>query len=149
MAGKKARIEHVDLRDLKVNEEFAPKPDPVFNHLIVEAVKGRIPVHFAVIAFDRVKRCDVTHRPELTVSGERYVEQIVAIWDEGQIWPIWVYPSGDRFIASDDYFTVAAYEREKLDVAPCYVLGTPEGEGVSNVQGPLTVEQIKQALGFA
>jgi hypothetical protein len=54
-----------------------------------------------VIAFDRVKRCDVTHRPELTVSGERYVEQIVAIWDEGQIWPIWVYPSGDCFIASD------------------------------------------------
>lgn len=147
--GRKARgTENVSLRDLGSHEEFAPKPDPVFNHLIVEAVKGRLPVYFAVIAFERVKRADPTHRPELTVSGKRYVTQIVEMWDEGQCWPMWVYPSGDKFISSDDYFTFAAYEREQFEHVPCYVLGTPDGEGVTHQQGPFSVEQIKQALGF-
>ena len=35
----------VKLSDLKINEAFEPKPDPVFKHLLIEAVKNRIPVH--------------------------------------------------------------------------------------------------------
>jgi hypothetical protein len=91
MARKMMGKQTVDLRDLKANEEFAPKPDPVFNHLLFEAVKGRLPVHFAVIAFQRLKRFDVTHRPELTVSGKHFVTQIIAAWPEGQPWPMWVF----------------------------------------------------------
>ena len=138
----------VNLRDLKANEEFAPKPDPVFNHLLFEAMKGRLPVHFAVIAFQRLKRFDTTHRPELTVSGKQFVAQIIAMWQEGQPWPMWVYPSGDEFIASDDYLTFAACEQGRIDYVPCYVLGTPDGEGVTDLHGPLTVEQINKSLGF-
>ncbi len=149
MRRKITKKQTVDLRDLKVNEEFAPKADRVFNHLLFEAVKGRTPVHFAVIAFEHLKRFDATHRPELTVSGKHFVAQIVEAWPEGQPWPMWVYPSGDKFIASDDYFTFAACEQERLDYVPCYVLGTPDGEGVAHLQGPLTVEQIKKSLGFA
>lgn len=115
MGRKARRTESVSLRDLKSHEEFAPKPDPVFNHLIVEAAKGRLPVYFAVIAFDRVKRADPTQRPELTVSGKRYVTQIVEMWDEGQCRPMCVYPSGDQFVASDDYLTFAAYEQARFD----------------------------------
>lgn len=103
---------------------------------------------FAVIAFDRMQRRDVTHRPDLTVSGKHYVEQIIAMWDEGPIWPMWVYPSGGHFIASDHYLALAAYEREEFDVVPCYVLGRPEGDGVTNIRGPMTSEQIKRALDF-
>jgi hypothetical protein len=146
---KRPRIEHVNPRSLKLNEEFAPKPDPIFKHLLIEAVKGRLPVYFAVIEFDHLRRFDVTHRPELTFSGKQYVEQIAELWEDGQIWPMWVYPSGGHFIASDDYFTVAAYEREQFEVAPCYVLGKPEADGVSDIRGPLTIEQIKQVLGFS
>ena len=40
------------------------------------------------------------------------------------------YPSDEKFIASDDYFTFAAYEQAQLDHAVCYVLGTPDDEGV-------------------
>ena len=139
----------VNLRDLKADNEFTPKPDPVFQHLLIEAVKGRVPIHFAVVPFHRLRRFDTAHRPELTVSGKDYVAQIIAAWSEGQPWPMWVYPSEDRFIASDDYFTFAACEHERLDSVPCLVLGTPDGEGVSNLEGPLSVEQIKKTLGFA
>ena len=148
MGRKPGKVQYVNLSDLKVNEEFAPKPDPVFNHLIVEAVKGRLPVHLAVISMDRLKRFDATHRPELTVSGKQYVAQIIAGWQESAPWPMWVYPSGDKFIASDYYFSFAAYEQDHFDHAACYVLGTPDGEGVAQQHGPLSVEQIKQALGF-
>ncbi len=59
------------------------------------------------------------------------------------------YPSDDKFIAPDDYFTFAACEHERLDFVPCYVLGTPDGDAVAHLQGPLTIEQIKKSLGFA
>ena len=45
MERKTPKARKVKLSDLKVNEEFAPKPDPVFNHLIAEAAKGRLPVY--------------------------------------------------------------------------------------------------------
>ena len=149
MGRKAGRARNVKLSDLKVNEEFAPKPDPVFNHLIAEATKGRLPVYLAVISMRSLKRCDVTHRPELTVSGKQYVAQIIEMWSEDAAWPMWVYPSDDKFIASDDYFTFAAYEQAQLDQAVCYVLGTPDGESVADQRGPLTVEQITKALGFS
>ena len=133
MERKTPKARNVKVSDLKVNEEFAPKPDPVFNHLLFEAVKGRTPVHFAVIAFKCLKRFDATHRPELTVSGKHFIAQIVEAWPEGQPWPMWVYPSGDKFIASDDYFTFAACEQERQDFVPCYVLGTPDQERVEQV----------------
>ena len=72
MVGRKpSEIQMVKLRDLSVNEEFAPKADPVFTHLLVEAVRGRQPVHFAIIAFKFLKRFDTTHRPELLISGKK------------------------------------------------------------------------------
>ncbi len=37
MGRKAPKARNVKVSDLKVSEEFAPKPDPVFNHLIVEA----------------------------------------------------------------------------------------------------------------
>ncbi len=149
MERKTPKARNVKVSDLKVNEEFAPKPDPVFNHLIVEATKGRLPVYLAVISMRRLKRRDITLRPELTVSGKQYVAQIIVMWSEDAAWPMWVYPSDDKFIASDDYFTFAAYEQAQLDHAVCYVLGTPDGEGVTDQRGPLTVEQIKKSLGFS
>lgn len=139
----------VKLSGLKVNEEFAPKADPVFTHLLTEAVRGRQPVHFAIIALKLLRRFDVDHRPELSVSGKNILEQVIEMWPKGQPIPIWVYQSGDEFISSDDYFTFAAYEQKKLDRVPCFVFGTPVGEGVTGVQGPLTVEQIKMSLGFS
>ena len=148
MARKTIKTERVDLRDLKGNEEFAPKPDPVFQHLLIEAVKGRVPVHFANVAFNRLRRFDTTHRPELTVSGRGYVAQIIAAWRARQPWPMWVYPEDDKFVASDDYFIFAACEQDRRDSVPCLVLGTPNGQGVSILKGPLTVEEIKEALGF-
>ena len=46
MGRKAGKARNVKLSDLKVNEEFAPKPDPVFNHLIAEAAKGRLAAAF-------------------------------------------------------------------------------------------------------
>ena len=149
MARKPPEIKMVKISDLKVNEEFAPASDPVLVHLMVEAAKGRLPVHFAIIEFKSLKRFDNAHRPELLVSGKDILEQIVDTWQEDQPRPIWVYPSGDEFIMSDDYFTFAAYEQKQMDFVSCFVLGVAEGEGVSDVQGPLTVEQVKKQLGFA
>jgi len=60
MERKTPKARNVKVSDLKVNEEFAPKPDPVFNHLIVEATKGRLPVYLAVISMRRLKRRDIT-----------------------------------------------------------------------------------------
>jgi hypothetical protein len=149
MNRKLSEIQMVKLSDLKVNEEFAPKADPVFVHLLTEAVRGRQPVHFAIIAFKLLKRFDDDHRPELSVSGKNILEQVIETWPKGQTNPIWVYQSGDEFISSDDYFTFAAYEQKKVDQVSCFVFGTPEGKGVTDIQGPLTVEQIKKSLGFS
>lgn len=73
------RRERIDLRDPKADEEFAPKPDPMFNHMVIDALRGRLPVYFAVISFDCFQRSDPTHRPEATVSGKQFVMQVAGL----------------------------------------------------------------------
>ena len=120
------RLDHVNLRTADLDRMVAwygrvldmhPGPRPDF------AFPGAWP-------YADGHRRDITLRPELTVSGKQYVAQIIEMWSEDAAWPMWVYPSDDKFIASDDYFTFAAYEQAQLDHAVCYVLGTPDDEGV-------------------
>lgn len=149
MVRKTNKQKMVKINELKNNEEFAPKSDPKFNRLIVDAAQGRLPVYRALISTSRLRRFDNTHRPDLTVSGKSYVAQIIAAWVEGGMWPMWVYPSGNEFIASDDYFTFAAYEQGQLANAACHVLGKPDRELVADLHGQLTADQVKKAMGFS
>ena len=117
-------------------------------HLLTEAVSGRMPVHYAILPLDRIRRFDPGHRPEITISGKKIVAEVISKWRARAPWPLWVYPSENRFTASDDYFTLAAYEQSGMGYAGCLVLGVPDGEGVAEVSGPFSVDEIKQALGF-
>lgn len=133
---------------LTVNPDWKPPSDPVFRHLLEEATSGAIPVYFAAIPPARILRYQAAFRPELTKDGDKVVRAIMDEWRQGGFLPIWVYPKGDLFVASDDYFTLAAAERGEPDFLPCWVLGRPSDTIAKDVQGPITPEGVRKMLGL-
>jgi hypothetical protein len=61
---------------------------------------------------------------------------------------MWVYPKGDIFIVSDDYFTLAAAERGQPDLVPCWVLGKITRGNAEQVQGAIGQDVIRRMLGL-
>ena len=131
----------------EADSEWKPPTDPVFLYLLQEAMFGSLQVFYATVPTPRVKRFNPGFRPERTPSGEAVVDAIFQDWKKGDFKTMWVYPKGDLFIASDDYFTLAAVDRGEPDFVPCWVLGKPDHAIVRNVQGPMEQESIRKMLG--
>jgi hypothetical protein len=135
--------------DPKVNPEWKPPHDPVFEYLLQEALFGALDVHFAGVRLPRVRRFASDFRPERTRGGDQVVAQIMAQWRAGNMSKLWVYPKGDLFIASDDYFTLAAAEAGQPDWLPCWVLGPFRRDHVRDVQGPIDRASLREMFGVA
>jgi hypothetical protein len=57
-----------------------------------------------------------------------------------------VYLRGHWFIVSDDYPTLFAYLKSEWTYVSAIVLGTPEGEGVEIIRGPLRARAAEEAV---
>ena len=131
---------------LSINPQWVPPDDPVFQHLLQEAVDGRLPVYFAAVPLSRLRRHSPSFHPELTHGGSDVVSQIMARWHAGDFAKIWVYPAGQQFVVADDYFVLAAAEKGQPDFLPCWILGNvPEGYA-KDVQGPIPVDWVRKTL---
>ena len=133
----------------KINPEWQPPGDPVFQYLLQEAAMGWVQVYFAAIPLSRIKRFAPTFRPESTKDSAAVVAAIMERWRAGDFNKIWVYPKGDLFIASDDYFTLAAAEKGQPDLLPCWVLGELKTGIAEQVQGPMDQSAIAKMLGLS
>ena len=69
-------------------------------------------------------------------------------WRENDFSFVWLYPRDGRFVLSDDYVTWAAIKRGSPDVVPAWILGMPPNNLAQNVQGPMTLDAVKRALGY-
>jgi hypothetical protein len=115
--------------DPKVNPDWQPPTDPVFQCLIQEATLGWVPVYFAAIPMSRLRRFVPSFRPERTQEGDAVVGAIIKRWRAGDFVRMWVYPKGGLFVVSDDYFTLAAAERGQPDFCRCWVLSEIRNDG--------------------
>jgi len=130
-------------------EPFAPPNDPVFQHLLSEAaVSGAIPVYGIVISTARLIAFDAGHHPERMGPGPKILESLLQRWRDGAPPQPWVYPRGDIFVVSDDYFALAAIRAAKVETIACQCLGEPKTENVISAQGPLPQDWVRQAIGI-
>jgi hypothetical protein len=136
----------MDLKTPAVDPNWEPPNDPVFTHLLEEAVLGSVPVYFAALPTTSVVRFQPTFHPEHAKNGDAVVNAIMDEWRRGNFRPIWVYPKGNLFIASDDYFTLAATERGKPDFVPCWVLGLPSKTIAKDIKGPIAPKDVRKML---
>lgn len=130
-----------------INPAWQPPDDPVFAYLMQEALYGALPVWFAAVPLPRVRRFDPTFRPENTEHGPDVVAQIMAKWRAGEFAKLWIYPKGDLFIASDDYFTLAAAEKGQPDYLPCWILGPFDTKTVKDPKGPVSQTALQNMFG--
>jgi hypothetical protein len=115
-----------------------------------EALFGCVLVYFAAIPLSRLRRFVLSFRPEMTKNGDVIVAAIIKRWREGDFVRMWVYPKGDLFIVSDDYFTLGAAERGRPDFCPLWVLGEVKNDGkAEQVQGPIGQVGLREMLGLA
>ena len=135
----------VRVDSLKIDPATAPKSDETLIRLIQAAVKGTVPVYFAIIPLSLCGPFDTEYRPDVHPGVAALTEARAKQVTEQPI-AMLVYPKGRWFVVSDDYPTLWAYQRALPDYVPCVVLGKPEGEGVEIVQGPLTPEEAKAAI---
>lgn len=136
------KSEEIPIDKIKVNNEFKPPDDPVFQYLYEEASRSRVPVYFAVVPLSLIRPFAPDFHPENHPIGKQMVEAITADWREGHFTYMWIYPKENYFIMSDDYLLFASAMQGQPDFMPCWVLGYPWLPGVRDIQGPIKPEDV-------
>lgn len=126
---------------------FAPRRDPVFDYLMARAWTGRLPVHRAKIPLDLIIPFDVSYHPQDLPIGKMVLARVVEDWNRGKAPAVPVYPQGERFVLSDDYVYYEAARIAAQAYLPCLVLGEAGVLGVADIRGPLSLGEVKRALG--
>jgi hypothetical protein len=126
-----------------------PLRDEILGYLLQRAVDGLLPVYAAALPRTLIRPFDPEYNPEKHPLGLAAVEQTMAEWRAGQVPHVWVYPSVDAYVLSDDYIPWAAALRGQPDFMPCWVLGYPSVPGTGEVQGPIDQESVRKLLGFS
>lgn len=125
-----------------------PLFDPVFSHLLEEALAGRVEVFRAVVPTVTIRPFDVDYDPTRHPAGQAAVEEVDFNWRQGRYSPVWLYQRGEVFVLSDDYTIWAAIQRGNPDSIPCLVLGRPVHPEATEIEGPLDRSALRTALGF-
>jgi hypothetical protein len=148
--GKPQRV-RVD--SLRSDPATAPKSDETLLRLIREAVEGKVPVYLAVIPLARCRQFDLDYGPQkhpaiaaIVAAKMQQIADMSASNGRAPAPSMLVYPSGKWFMVSDDYPSLFAYLQAEWEYVAAVVLGTPEGEGVEIVRGPLSARAAKAAI---
>lgn len=129
-------------------EALRPPDDPVFQHLLEQAVTGQVPVYGIVVDVALLVPFAADHRPEETEGGRKIVQTMTREWQAGNHVQPWVYPKAGKFVVSDDYFVLAMARAGRLETIACQCLGEPDRANVHDCQGPLGSDYVRRALGI-
>jgi hypothetical protein len=125
-----------------------PLRDDILGYLLQRALDGQVPVYFAAVLRTLIRPFDAEYDPAKHPVGAAAIEQAMAEWQAGMFPHVWVYPSEDAYVLSDDYIPWAAATRGQPDFLPCWVLGYPSVPGTVDIQGPVDPLKVRQLLGF-
>ncbi|HVA57626.1 MAG: hypothetical protein WBQ26_08640 [Gemmatimonadaceae bacterium] len=132
--------------DLDAIPELQPQSDYTLRYLRERALDGAVPVYFAAIPRDRIRPFDTAFDPANHPVGAAAVARTEADW-RAEIFPrVWVYPTHDAYVLSDDYIPWAAAQRAQPDYLPCWVLCYPSVAGAIYIEGPIGAARVRQLL---
>lgn len=126
------------------DEEFARRYGLVFD--------GELPLYFAKIPVSLVRPFAPEFRPSEDPDGSRMVAQLAAsiqaaLSQQERTPSVWVYPSSDCYVMSDDYKSFAAYATLGVDLIPCMVMGEPTVPGPVEMMGPAPRDAVDRLTG--
>jgi len=141
------REKRIKVDDIKISD-LQPIKDEILLYLWEQALAGKTPVFFAAIPLRIIEPFDKEYDPRKHPIGKKSIKAIMEAWRNNKFRYAWVYPRNDKFILSDDYIVYYAALTGQPDFMPCFVLGKPENEAIKDVQGPLSIESIREYFGF-
>lgn len=124
---------NIDISKIKV--KFGGKyqtKDKKLIKLLEKAYQGELLVRVALIKFAAIKPFS-DFQPEITPEFLIYFENKEK---EGKPPPIYVYPSNEHFIMSDDYTTYYIYKKKKYSEIMCILLGDSNSEFILEKSEP-------------
>jgi hypothetical protein len=125
-----------------------PLRDDILGYLLQRALDGLVPVYFAAVPRTLIRPFDPEYDPAKHPVGAAAIEQTMAEWRAGRFPHVWVYPSRDEYVLSDDYIPWAAALRGRPDFLPCWVLGYPSVPGTVDTHGPVEQQRVRSLIGF-
>jgi hypothetical protein len=125
-----------------------PLRDDTLGLLLQGALDGQVPVYFAAVPRKLIRPFHTEYDPGKHPVGAAAIERAMAEWRAGMFAHVWVYPSQDAYVLSDDYIPWAAATRGEPDFLPCWVLGYPSVAGTVDIQGPVDPQKVRRLLGF-
>jgi len=138
----------VDLKNVRPHPALKAKMDETFMELLQSAIGGKVSIYFAQVPFRLIRPFDESFLPQLLhADGQRGIQFMTELIKQGNGPAVWVYPKGGMFILSDDYHLYEASRVAKAEFVPCLVMGKAAAHGVERIEGPLSQEEILDALG--
>jgi hypothetical protein len=142
----------IDTIDCSFDNPTAPPKDERFSSLLNEAYDGRCPLYQADVPLSLIRTYEehagITRSPVRAEFIETVSSQLAReIETDGDYPWIHVYPLDSYYVASDDYCSLAAYQRLNAPEVKCIVYGFPSVPGTRNVRGPAPQPQVYKVLG--
>jgi hypothetical protein len=125
-----------------------PLFDPVFDHLLENAIQGRVEVYWATVPVQIIRPYDPDYDPTKHPVGRLGVDAFDRAWRLGNSTPVWLYQKGSEFVLSDDYVVWEAVKALHVESVPALILGKPVHEGLRDIVGPLDQAAVRNALGW-
>lgn len=128
--------------------EPGPPDDPVFQHLLEQALYMDLGVSVAEVPMKHLRRFANHHRPELSRLGREVVDAIKTEWAKGRPPRLWVYSKPDHFVVSDDYHSLAAAEERQASSVPVYIIGIYPKNLDVEIKGVLAKSALHRMFGM-
>lgn len=124
----------IPIDQIHEDPDFHPPRDNVLIQLIKDVAANRLPLYWAAIPLRYIRPLSPTYKPLswapwFDLLAEQKARILVKDYPQ-----MLTYQVGDFFTMSDDYQTYYAYMECDSEFAPCYILGTPKGDHIANVQ---------------
>lgn len=136
----------IPANQLHPHPELTPKRDETFMHLAERAIKCEVPVYFAAIPLRCCVPFDVDYRPDRHPVGKQAIRSTALEGAKGNFTKMIVYPRGAWFVVADDYIPLFAALLGNPDDVPCWVLGKPDADYASQIQGPIDAEGVREVF---
>ena len=140
--------ENIELKDIHVHSQMAPKIDERFIELMHSALDGKTPIYFGWIPLSLCIPNDPDYRADCHPVISQNVDALVDRFLKKQLSRMIAYPRGSWFVIGDDYPPLFAYIKTKAEYVPCWIMGKPEGEDVQDLQGPIRLEDVPGIFGL-
>jgi len=141
-------IKMINVKDIKPYPGMEPKKDSNFIKIFKLAITGEIPTYYAKVPIHLIQLFDQRFLLKDKPGREKAIRHLGHSIDQQEGPAVWVYPKDGMFILSDDYFAYQAYRATNAEFLPCFIMGNAPMTGLETVEGPLSREEVCNALGL-